>query len=229
MLIQPVSADPIGDQWLARIDQAAKVKDAHLILDVRVTDSRGRTHPRTIEIWQKGDDKRLVRMISPARLAGIGLLVTPGDTTHLFLPQYPPAKRIVGSKKADAFMGTDFAIEDLSRMTYGQSYTATLGGEHNGLTQLILKSSVDRDERNKHLWVDQHAIIHRVEHLDDSGAPTRTLDMSDVREVGPLKIPHHIRVTDLKRNRVTEASIIQIDVDSGIQDAIFSVTQLERQ
>ena len=86
-----------------------------------------------------------------------------------------------------------------------------------------------RDDRHRHLRVVQHAIIHRLEHLDESDAPQRTPEMSDVREVGSLRIPHHIRLTDLKRNRVTEASIIQIDVDFGIQDAIFSVTQLVRQ
>ena len=41
-------------------------------------------------------------------------------------------------------------------------------------------------------------------------------------------LPHHIRVTDSKRGRVTEAHIQQIRVGSGIEDAMFSVTQLER-
>ena len=116
-LISVAAADEAGDTWLTRIDKTARVDDAHLVLDVEVTDAKGRTNPRTIEIWQKGDERRLVRMVAPARLAGIGLLVSPGEKTHLYLPQYPPARLVVGSKRADAFMGTDFAIEDLSRLT----------------------------------------------------------------------------------------------------------------
>ena len=118
---------------------------------MNVTDARGRTHPRTIEIWQKGDDRRLVRMIAPARLSGIGLLVSPGETTHLFLPQYPPARRVVGSKRADAFMGTDFAVEDLSRLTYGDTYSASVVDSSGGLTHLKLQHKTDKDTPPTHL------------------------------------------------------------------------------
>ncbi len=222
-------ADPAGDAWLQRIDETARVTDAHLILDVSVTDKRGQKHPRTIEIWQKGDDRRLVRMIAPARLAGIGLLVTPGEKTHLFLPQYPPARRVVGSKRADAFMGTDFAIEDLSRLTYSDTYSASIEGADEGLTHLKLTHKTDDRAAHTHLWVDDEAVIRRVEHMDSEGVANRTLEMSDIREVGTARLAHQIRVTDIKRKRVTKAYIKQIDVGSGIDDAIFSVTQLERQ
>jgi len=222
-------ADSAGDAWLQRIDQTARVADAHLVLNVNVTDARGRTHPRTIEIWQKGDDRRLVRMIAPARLAGIGLLVSPGEKTHLFLPQYPPARRVVGSKRADAFMGTDFAIEDLSRLTYSDTYTASVEGEVQGLTHLKLIHKSDDRTTPTHLWVDEEAVIRKVEHMDSSGKAKRTLEMSDIRDVGEAKLAHQIRVTDVKRKRITDAQIEQIHVGSGIDDAIFSVTQLERQ
>ena len=65
-------------------------------------------------------------------------------------------------------------------------------------------------------------------HLDAKGKTKRALEMADVREVENAKLPHHIRVTDTKRGRVTEARIQQISVGSGIDDAMFSVTQLER-
>jgi len=229
MFLPIAHADNQGHSWLERIDDTARVEDAHLLLEVQVTDARGRTHPRTIEIWQKGDDRRLVRMIAPARLAGIGLLVTPGETTHLFLPQYPPARRVVGSKRADAFMGTDFAIEDLSRLTYTDTYSASIEGTEDTLTHLKLRHNTDKSTPPTHLWVDADAVIRRVEHMDKSGTPKRTLEMSDIRQVGQAKIPHQIQVTDTKRNRITKAQIIQINVGSGIDDAIFSVTQLERQ
>jgi len=227
-LIQLAAADPVGDAWLERIDQTARVEDAHIVLDVTVTDAKGRTKPRTIEIWQKGDARRLVRMVKPARLAGIGLLVSPGEKTHLFLPQYPPARLVVGSKRADAFMGTDFAIEDLSRLTYGDTYSATVLGTEDGLTKLVLKHKTDPKAAATHLWVDHEAVVHRIVHFDAKGHAKRALEMGDIRTVDTAKLPHHIRVTDSTRGRVTEAHIQQISVGSGIEDAMFSVTQLER-
>ena len=227
-LIPLATADAAGDEWLARVDETARVEDAHLLLDVTVTDAKGRKSPRTIEIWQKGDDRRLVRMVAPARLAGIGLLVSPGEKTHLYLPQYPPARLVVGSKRADAFMGTDFAIEDLSRLTYADTYTAIVGADEDGLTQLVLTHKTDPKAAPTHIWVDQDAVVHRVVHFDAKGSPARALEMADIRPVASAMLPHHIRVTDSKRGRVTEAHIQQIRVGSGIEDAMFSVTQLER-
>ena len=72
MLIGLAHADTEGDDWLNRIDAAGRIAHAHVELNIQVQDARGRTHERTIEIWQKGDDRRLVRMTAPSRLAGIG-------------------------------------------------------------------------------------------------------------------------------------------------------------
>lgn len=229
LLCSLASAEGPGDEWLDRIDRTARVASAHLVLDVVVTDSRGRQNPRTIEVWQKGDDKRLVRMVAPARLAGIGLLVSPGEKTHLFLPQYPPARLVVGSKRADAFMGTDFAIEDLSRLTYSSTYTATLGETDGDLTQLTLSQRVDPGAPKTHLWVDDDAVVKRVVHLDKDGNALRELNLSDVQRVGAALLAHTIEVKDTKKGRTTRARIREISVDADIDDAMFSVTELERQ
>ena len=155
-------ADPAGDAWLVKIDRTARVIDAHLVMDLTVTDARGRQKPRTIEIWQKGDDRRLVQMIAPPRLAGIGLLASPGDSLHVYLPEYPPARRVVGSKRADAFMGTDFAIEDLSRMTFSDDYTASVAEQTGKETHLVLTSKKDESEPALHLWVDSSAVVRKT-------------------------------------------------------------------
>ncbi len=224
----PTWADPNGDAWLAKIDRTARVSAAHLILDVTVTDARGKQKPRTIEIWQKGDEQRLVRMIAPARLAGIGLLASPGGTLHLFLPNYPPARRVVGSKRSDAFMGTDFAIEDLSRMTFADDYTATVAEQIGRETHLVLTSKKDIKEPAFHVWVDSSAVVRKIEHINSSGQTNRRLVLDDVRTIRGTPIPHYMRVNDLARNRTTEARIRRIQIGIDVDDDMFSVAQLER-
>ena len=228
VLIPNVMADAAGDAWLKRIDETARVDDAHVVLEVEVTDARGRTNPRTIDIWQKGDDQRLVRMIAPARLVGIGLLVTPGDTLHLFLPQYPPARRVVGSKRADAFMGTDFAVEDLSRMSYSGKYEAQVDGQNDGRTKLVLTPTSKHNENPIHIWADEQAVVREIQHFDGKGTPIRRLILDDIRVVKGSPIAHTMTVTDQVRNRKTTAKIKTIEIGIDLQDTLFSVTQLER-
>lgn len=227
-LISNGLADTNGNQWLSRIDETARVADAHLVLDVEVTDAKGRTNPRTIEIWQKGDDQRLVRMIAPARLFGIGLLVSPENTLHLFLPQYPPARRVVGSKRADAFMGTDFAVEDLSRMSYAEEYDAEVGEQRNDLTKLVLTPNSGTNETPIHIWVDEHDVVREIQHFDTKNNPIRRLALEDIRVVSGTPIAHIMTVTDQVRHRKTTAKIRTVEVGIDLQDSLFSVTQLER-
>lgn len=223
-------ADTAGEAWLKRIDDAAQVDNAHLVLDVTVTDKQGHTVPRTLEIWQKGTEHRLVRLKAPARLSGVGLLVRPGDSLHLFLPAYPPARRIVGSKRSDAFMGTDFAMEDLSQMTWADRFEAVVVEETDTLTHLKLVPTTDTGDSAVHLWVGpgNEATVRRVEHINKKGVLSRRLTMDEIRPVGGVPMAHRIEVADLIRSRTTVATIRTVEVDAGVGDHIFTVTGLEQ-
>jgi len=229
-MAQQARADVEGDSWLRRIDAAATVDDAHVVLDITVTDSKGNSAPRTLEIWQKGNDHRLVRLKAPARLAGVGLLVRPGDSLHLFLPAYPPARRVVGSKRSDAFMGTDFAMEDLSRMTWADRYTAEVIGVESDHTHLRLTPSEDATDAQVDIWVGPgtEAVVRKVEHTDKKGRMSRRLNMTDVRPINGVPVAHLIQVEDVIRGRTTEAAIKSVEVGAGVSDQIFTVTTLEQ-
>src|SRR5690606_9574173 len=109
-------ASPADDR-LALVDAASnRGDDAHIVLAVQTTDRKGESAERTLELWQKGTDKRLARFTEPARLAGVALLVPDGDTVYLYLPSYGRVRRVVGEARGDAFMGIDFTMEDLSRI-----------------------------------------------------------------------------------------------------------------
>ena len=220
-------ADEAGDAWLARIDQSARVDDAHLVLDVDVTNARGETSQRTIEIWQRGEEERMVRITSPARLRGVGLLVSRDETIHLFLPSYPPARRVVGSRRADAFLGTDFAVDDLSRLSYAGHYEAVLGPREGSLQGLVLTPNQETGDHELHLWVDDQAVLHRIDHIDTEGTVTRRLTMGEFSLISDRPVAHRLVVEDLSRSRRTEARVRTAEVNEGLPNREFSLTELE--
>ena len=221
------AAPQTGAEWLTHIDEVARVGDAHMVLELTVTDSRGEQAGRTIEIWQKGDDRRLVRMVEPTRLKGVGLLVTHGDALHLFLPQYPPARRVVGNKRADAFMGTDFAVDDLARIGFADDYDAEIVGQEDGLTRLSLTPRVDTGDAAVEIWVGEDGVIRRLDHINKRGEVTRRLTMDDVRNSGETPLAHRMEVVDLKRSRSTVAILKSAELDQGLSDELFTVSALE--
>ncbi|MFT4979579.1 MAG: outer membrane lipoprotein-sorting protein [Myxococcota bacterium] len=216
-----------GAGWLSYIDQVAQVDDAHMVLELTVTDARGEEAQRTIEIWQRGSEQRLVRMAAPSRLKGVGLLVTHGDTLHLFLPQFPPARRVVGSNRADAFMGTDFAVDDLARIRFADDYSAEVIATEEGLTHLHLTPRTDTGSAAVDAWVGEDGVVRRLDHKNKRGEITRRITMEDVRPEGTVLLAHRLEVRDLKRDRQTVAILSDAQVNAGLSESLFTVTSLE--
>ncbi|MBN2798991.1 MAG: outer membrane lipoprotein-sorting protein [Deltaproteobacteria bacterium] len=232
LLIPLLASAQSGPEWLARVDAAATpAQDAHVVLSVSLTDDRGRTAERTLEIWQKGEHLRLVRLTDPPRLAGVGLLVDAEDAVHLYLPAYERTRRVVGDQRSGAFMGTDISMEDLARTTFSRDYRAAVLSEDEATVRLALTpldpsahdyaSSVLTVQRADALWTG-------LEHLDAEGAPMRRVELSDYRVVDGYAFAHKMTVTDLKKGRTSVATASSLSFDAGLSDELFTTTNLSR-
>lgn len=219
-----------GAGWLARVDAAAnRGKDGHIVLSVSVTDKSGTASDRVLEIWQRGSDKRLVRFTAPARLAGTGLLVPDGDTVYLYLPAYGRARRVVGESRGDAFMGTDFSLDDLSRLAWGDEYTASVEGETPTAATLRLvpiDPAAHRDAAVRIVVRVVDDMVERIEHLDGAGTATRTLSLTDFKLVSGRPLAHTLIVDDPKNGKRTVATVMRTELDTGLTDDRFTLTAL---
>lgn len=216
-----------GAQWLQKIDEQAAVTTAHMLLELEVVDSRGNTVSRKMEIWQAGDHSRLVRMQAPARLKGVGLLVTQEDNLHLFLPQYPPARRVLNSDRSDSFLGTDFAIDDLARLTYANHYSAKYIAAEKMGHQLLLVPLDSNDQRTMKIWCDEKGNLLQVEHLSADGQLLRTLKFSNYKTVNGVELAHDVSVQDVQRNRTTNARLLTSKINIGLSQELFTLSALE--
>lgn len=227
-----LAGTPDGAALLTRIDAASnRGKDAHLVLDVQVTDRAGVTSARTLEIWQKGSTMRLARFTAPARLAGTSLLVPDGDTVYLFLPAYGRPRRVVGEQRGDAFMGTDFSLEDLSRLSYADEFTATVEADEGDQLRLELlpKDAAAHRDAALRVWMrESDDLVARVEYLDASGAVKRRLTLEDFRVGDGRVLAHRLTVEDLANAKKTVATVRAVDMDSGLSDEVFSLSSLAR-
>lgn len=227
-----VLADELGESWLVRVDAANNEgDDAHVVLDLQVTDSRGATVERSLEIWQKGEDKRLVRITAPARLAGVALLIPDGETTYVYVPAYGRPKRVVGDQRSDAFMGTDFSIEELSRLAWAPEYDATVDGDEGATVRLALTPTDAKQHEHStvKLWVRKvDDLPTRVEYAGADGTPTRRVTMSGFDTAGGRPLAHHLKVEDLEKGTWTEATVRSATFDGGLSDELFTLTALTR-
>ena len=97
-------------------------QDMHQFSRMILIDKDGDEKVRNSEMYQMGDEKRLVRFLSPADQKGIGFLSLPDDVMYLYLPAFHKIRRIASHVKNENFAGTDFSYDDMSSFQYAEEY-----------------------------------------------------------------------------------------------------------
>lgn len=217
---------------LARVDAAAaRSADVTTTLEIVIHDGRGNESQRVLRVWQKGDDRRLVQFLEPARVAGVGLLATGEDTIHLYLPTYERTRRVSGKARGDAFMGTNFSVDELTRMGFADEYTASVMAEDEMHVQLRLDPIVPGDHTHAHVWMwvrREDDLFDRLDYFDHDGEVYRRLTLDDVRLQGEHPVAHHIEIENLRTGRKTVAMVRDVTFDTGLEDERFTTRSLMR-
>ena len=219
-------ASPEGLAILEKIDASTTLQSAEMSLELDVRRPNGSSVQRSLQIWQADNNARLVRLTAPSRLQGVGLLVSSDDQLHMFLPQYPPSRRVVGSSRADSFMGTDFAIDDLARLSYAQTYEAEIKSQSDSKTVLSLIPK-EKEGQKGELSVDAEYRILQHIHYTDKGEIDREINMSDYRQVDGIWLAYRVEVTDSKTKRQTIGTLSDIKINQRIPPETFTLQYLE--
>ena len=232
LLAVVVAAGITPQEVLARVDRAYQTaKDAVLTLEVQVFEDSNLRGTRRLRIWQRGAEQRLVKFLDPPRLRGVGILVAGNGVTYLYLPAIGRVRPVAGRSSDDAFMGTDFSIDDLARVRFGDRYRAEALKEEQGTWVLDLVPVVPEDVRHARLrmWVrTEDAKVRRIDYLDAEGAPMRRIVLEEFTRQGAYVTPHRIVVDDARRHRRTLARVIDAKFDVGLHPRFFSERTLTR-
>ena len=200
-LSHAASPPTTGEAWLQAIDKAnSPFEDTQLQMEVTVEKGNNKSVKRTLEVWQKGQKERLVVLKKPARLSGVALLVVKDGSVYSYLPAYRRSRRVVGEQRGDAFMGTDFSMEDLSRMGFSEEFDAKIVATGKTSTELLLQAKNPEDHRFPALkvWADHQTLLPlRIEHIDAEGVVHRRLRLNDIKTVENQAFAHRIELEDL--------------------------------
>jgi len=231
-LSHAASPPSTGEAWLQAIDKAnSPFEDTQLQMEVTVEKANKKSVQRTLEVWQRGQKERLVVLKKPARLAGVALLVVEDGSIYSYLPAYRRSRRVVGEQRGDAFMGTDFSMEDLSRMGFSEEFDATIIRSGATSTELLLQAKNPEAHRFPALkiWADhQNLLPLRIEHIDAEGVVRRRLSLNDIKTIDNQPFAHRIELEDLERDRKCTAVVKKIQVNQNLGSHLFLASNLGR-
>jgi hypothetical protein len=181
--------------------------------------------------------KSLVRFSAPADLAGAGFLQvqkTSGDDDRfLFLPELKKARRIAGSLRSNAFMGTDFSFADLDRRDLRDGKVSVLGEVTLGKYPCYHLEVIPADPKSPYsrveLWVRQDNFLPIKWHMfDHSKTLLKTLTARAVKRIqGHWFITQSLMVNH-RENHQTQLVLDTITPREKLPEEIFTLRNLEK-
>jgi len=189
---------------------------------------------RELKAWTKNnsdaEDWRVMKFLSPADVAGIGLLVKAENQMYLYLPEFRRIRRIASSTKKNSFQGSDFSYHDLDPVDFSGSYHAKLKAEDEKtwLLELDRKETADRPYEKILLTVDKtNYMFLMMETYDKNGDIWKKMT-NEIKAAGKYYVICRTRIEDKKKGSHTTLEMKDIKVDQGIDNTVFTQRYLKR-
>ena len=183
-----------------------------------------------LKVWIKGD-MRLTEFTAPGDMKGTKALVRSRDQMWIYLPAYNKVRRVASSATAGGFMGTTFSNEDISTVTYGPTYEATLLSEADDhwVIEMKPREGIKSAYGKLHMTVDRKLLQPtKIEYFSDKDQHVKTELRTGYSCQGDVCNAASMKMIDHSRGDASTELIRQAwEVNTGVSDDIFSTRSLQ--
>jgi outer membrane lipoprotein-sorting protein len=222
-------------QILDKVDDLFRSKSSQGLATMTVTTSHWK-RSLTLEMWSKGKEKSLFRILAPKKEKGTATLRSGNDIWN-YLPKVNRVIKLPSSMMAASWMGSHFTNDDLvkeSRMADDYTFEITYSGEMEG--QEIVEVTCYPKKDAAVVWGKVLVRALRREYLplfikyyDEDLRLARTMTFSQVSQLGGRLLP--AVVTMVPEDKPEESTVIdyeKIDFDIDLKDDFFSLRTLQK-
>lgn len=209
-----------------------------------ITEKNGSSRSRTIEMttksYQDGQEKRFIRFLEPSDVKGTAMLIidnkTAADEMWIYLPALKKTRRIVTTEKGKSFMSSEFSNADMSSPALSDFNYRHLEGSGTNNVWIIESTPATEDKADEygypvkisHISIDRCRLIKMEFYNFDK----ELYKVIEIRSIYPLPdgkyIVKDMAAENLLNGRKSEIVMTNISVGSGIDDAVFTIQNLER-
>jgi hypothetical protein len=222
-------------QILDKVDDLFRSQSSHGFATMTVATAHWK-RSLALEMWSKGKDKSLVRILAPKKEKGTATLRSGNDIWN-YLPKVKRVIKLPSSMMAASWMGSHFTNDDLvkeSRMAEDYTFEITFIGEEGG--EEVVEVTCHPKPEAAVVWgkVLVRARLKDylplfVKYFDEDLRLARTMTFSRVSELGGRLLP--ALVTMVPEDKPEESTIINYEkmgFDIGLDDDFFSLRTLQR-
>ena len=204
-------------------------KDVTATSTMTITAKNGSRSVRTMQVFQKGTDKRLVRFLSPADQKGIAFLSLPNDNQILYLPAFGKTRRIASHVKNTRFAGTDYTYEDLEAKRYADKWDAELKSQSAGEYTLSLtpKKGVKTDYAKMDIRIKADTYFPvEVVFYNKKGVASKRMTVSEISNHKGFLIAKTSEMIVISGCSSTQSHLLHVELFTGFKDDVFTERNL---
>lgn len=194
------------------------------------------TRTMLMEVWSKGKDKSLVRIVSPLKEKDTASLKS-GNTMYTYLPKTDRTIRLTSGMMMSSWMGSHFTNDDLvkeSRLSEDYDPRITFRGKRDG--REIIEFTLQPHQYAAVVWERIVMTVTAQGHLpilatyyDEDNALARTIYFSEVKNMGGRLLPAVLKVVPAdKPGEHTELVYESMRFDLDLPESLFSLLELRR-
>ena len=237
LTIQPGLSDTV-DEIIESARDAQKVDRSIQRIRMTLVSRSGAERVREFEVRVRQDGDVIssyTRFSQPRDVAGTQMVMVDHpestDVQMLYLPAFQTVRTIAGNARRGAFMGSDFAYEDLEISNPSDS-NPQLVSETDALWIIDTEPSDDSSYSRIRLHVDKSNYLPvRIEFFDQRGDALKVLEVLEQTMSGETVLPTRSRMTNLQRGSSTLLEIVdhQLNVsEDEIPLSIFTQRYMEQ-
>jgi len=227
--------DLTGQSILDRVDDLFRSRSSHGTMSMTIKTAHW-TRTLTIEVWSKGKENSLIRILDPIKEKGTATLRS-GNNIWNYLPKVNRVIKLPSSMMASSWMGSHFTNDDLvkeSRMADDYTFEITFEGIKDN-REIIEVTCYPKPEAAV-VWgkimvkVSKEDLMPmEILYYDEDMNLARTMIFSDIGELGGRRLPKIMRIipTD-KPDEYTKIEYHDMVFDIDLQDDLFSIRNLQR-
>jgi len=230
-----LAADPTMEELLNATDDIARGASSHATLEMSVKTAR---YARTmkLEAWSKGEDKSLIRILEPAKDAGMSTLMV-DDNIWNYLPKVDRTMKVPGAMMSGSWMGSHFSNDDLVKANrLADEFTGEITSkpddnpEKHYLVTLVPKPDAPVVWGKVLVRVSADLMPVDVRYFDEDGALKRTMKFEQYRDFDGRKMPAQMTLLPAdKPEEFTRITYVEMKFDIELDDKkFFSLQQLKR-
>lgn len=232
-MLQAQAQEMTAQEILEKTDEVSmSAQDQHSLSTMTLTDKDGDEKVRKTEMFERNsEDMRLVRFLSPADQKGISFLTLPDDKMYVYMPAFKKIRTIASHVKNENFAGTDFSYDDMSSASFSDEYDPELleTTDEYYVLKLVPKPESEKDYGYLKVWIRKDIFFTvKTEYYDKGGNLWKIMERRQIEQIKDYWFALEIEMTDVKKNHSTKSVTDEIEVDTGIEDSVFTQRNLKR-